>query len=1024
MNSRSALNFGWALAFVLGLAVQADAALPAGCGAGKEVRQSGGLDSMTIAGALSQLVSPLGTDTCVVIRDTQTYSEQVTVKNFAFTYSTNTLRITADPSFISSAPAVNPPLASTAAFLVQNASVTIFNISVISTNSVPYGVYASSGYITISSVNVDSGGKIYNSGMSISSYSAILHSSITVQNANALVVAGSLNTILLSTITNSSAGNVHAFLLSGTSNSISQCFISFKNSGNGNALSISNGINNTINRSSVTALGINSDGIYFSGGSSNTITQSFLYTPGNGTAKALFFDQNANANTVANSTMSSGVTGVHMFNASSNTVTQSLVSVFGGYGALIDNSSDHNTISQSTVTCTTGSVYQCLWINGAQYTTIVNSFVQSSSVIYVSDSTGTVIGGSVLVALTADRSALWLTGGNVNLSVTSTTLKGGSSGAGLLMDKGTSGSVILTSNTITGGKYGVSIATMGFCGTCSGNLSITSMTFSGGLTAGATAINFAGGSFISTFTAVAYDDANISINVNARRLSSASRIAMRSNAGIKSGSVFENDPLDIVDWGGSVNPAPTNPLASGVFLSSVTVSFGTVGAVQYVVEASTAADFTGTLFTAVGAAAPLDIITLARNITYYLRAGALWGAATSYANTTPAFEVTLASSPAPLNFTGITPNQFTVNWHANSNPVTTNYEVTISTKVDFSLISSSLTTTALTTLFTTLLPQTTYFARVRAVNGAGVPSAYALGAVVTTNGVITISANRLTSTWYGTTDTVFNAQGATNFHYAINTDPTYVPNNGDLSFDGSALPVILPQGIVYFHVTGDNGGASVGTAHFGPLFIDLAAPVVPSIAAQVSATNITPVPDGTTLFSPTPHITWTAPTNTASPIVGYSVSLSSEPTDQPALLATTILTFTDFVLTQPYAWYVKVRAQNQAGTWGTSTGLSFTYSVVPTASDIILRKNYFNPLRGECTSISVQVATSGHLTAKLYNLLGQLVANWIDQDVGPGSFNYSWCGRTASGASVATGSYLLHVEAPQQKKNFYVVIVK
>ena len=495
--------------------------------------------------------------------------------------------------------------------------------------------------------------------------------------------------------------------------------------------------------------------------------------------------------------------------------------------------------------------------------------------------------------------------------------------------------------------------------------------------------------------------------------------------GVFWGEAFNLDPRNKVTWGGGGgNTPPASPLITAVELSSITVSFTPNAASSYVVEASTAADFTGVIFPSAGASSPLVVTSLARNTTYYLRAGALWGTTTVYANTTPDFAVTLVSTAGPLNFSGITPNQFTVNWHANNNPAATNYEVTISTKIDFSLIASSLTTTAFTNLFASLLPQTTYFARVRAVNGAGVPSAYSLGAVVTTNGVITISANRLTSTWYGTTDTVFNAQGASNFRYAVNTNPTYVPTNADLSFDGSALPVTLPQGIVYFHVTGDNGGASVGAGHFGPMFIDLASPIVPSIAAQKSAADTTPVLDGSTLFSPTPHITWTAPTNTASPIVGYSVSLSSEAADAPALLATTILTFTDFVLAQPFLWYVKVRAQNQAGTWGPATGMSFTYSVVPSVSDIILRKNYFNPLRGECASISVQVTAAGRLKVKLYTLLGQLVSSWIDQDVGAGSFSYSWCGRNSAGEMVATGGYLLRVEAPDQKKLFKVAVVK
>ena len=71
------------------------------------------------------------------------------------------------------------------------------------------------------------------------------------------------------------------------------------------------------------------------------------------------------------------------------------------------------------------------------------------------------------------------------------------------MNSGNSGSIVMTSNTITGGRWGVSIATM-TCGACNGNISISSMIFSGGLTAGATAIHFPGGRFISTFSYTAF----------------------------------------------------------------------------------------------------------------------------------------------------------------------------------------------------------------------------------------------------------------------------------------------------------------------------------------------------------------------------------------------------------------------------------------------------------------------------------------------------------------------------------------
>ena len=77
-----------------------------------------GQPNATIMQALGTLPPILPDNVCVVIRDTQTYSEAVTIQGFGFTYSTDTLTIEADPSFVSSAPVVNPPVASTAAFSI------------------------------------------------------------------------------------------------------------------------------------------------------------------------------------------------------------------------------------------------------------------------------------------------------------------------------------------------------------------------------------------------------------------------------------------------------------------------------------------------------------------------------------------------------------------------------------------------------------------------------------------------------------------------------------------------------------------------------------------------------------------------------------------------------------------------------------------------------------------------------------------------------------------------------------------
>lgn len=559
------------------------------------------------------------------------------------------------------------------------------------------------------------------------------------------------------------------------------------------------------------------------------------------------------------------------------------------------------------------------------------------------------------------------------------------------------------------------------------------MIIQGPLSAGATAIYFTGGTFVATFSYVAFNDPNAAINVGAGALSGASRLTMRADSGIRTGSIYEADPLSVVDWPNNLpNQAPTGPSISAtqVYPSSVSVTYGLVGANAYIVDASTASDFSGTLFTSSTTdtlAAGLSVFGLIANTTYYFRAGALWGGTTLYANTTPSSVVTAVNDPAPLTFTAISISGFTLGWQANANPGGTLYQATISTDVSFGAFSSSSATTATSAVFSGLIANTTYFARVRAVNSSGSSSGYASGVVVTSLGVVTISANRIPNVWYGEQSTSFNAQGAVSYRYRLTTVANDAPLGSDPLFDGSALTLTVPEGVYYFHVTGFSaaagGGAFMGTAHFGPVEIDLTPAAILSVAAQISATDTTPISDGATTLATSPRITWLAPTS-ASPIVGYNVSVSTNAADVPGQAVLTTINFRDIALTSAGIYYVKVNALDAAGNWGPAQGTSFAFSTTPAAENLILKKNLFNPLLGQCATLNAQSAASGHMKVELYTGLGRKIMTLADQDIAPGSYTLPWCGKNSSGETVATGVYILHVELPSQKKNFKLGVVK
>ena len=413
--------------------------LPAGCGSGLNVTKDGTGNFLSIQEAVNAVPASLSANTCVIIRDTETYSEQVSVRGIAG--NGYRLKIMANPSFVSSAPVVNPPEGSAAAFLLLNDSVTVQGLNIISTNTVTYGIFASSAAVNISSVNVLSGGNISGAGIQISSRSAVWYSSITVQTADGLRLTGAGSEVSFSTVTAGAAGKY---------------------------------------------------ALYIAESDSNTVTRSYI----------------------ANS---------------------------AGGGARLAPGADNNTLSYSTITSAGG---YALEITGNYANTAAGCYVRGSTAAYISGSTGTIAGGNIFVAADAAGAALRLAGGSLNTTVSSNTFTGGAQGAGIYLDAGNAGRIELSSNTVTGGLYGLNIAAQ----KAGAELKVSSLTFSS-LTEGGTAVNFLGGQFVLTLTAVAFNNANIGVNVSAGPLEAGSRITMSLPAGPKAGVLYENDPSGYIDWG-------------------------------------------------------------------------------------------------------------------------------------------------------------------------------------------------------------------------------------------------------------------------------------------------------------------------------------------------------------------------------------------------------------------------------------------------------------------------------------------
>ncbi|MEK7747437.1 MAG: right-handed parallel beta-helix repeat-containing protein, partial [Elusimicrobiota bacterium] len=322
-----------------------------------------------------------------------------------------------------------------------------------------------------------SSGFISNAGVVVTSWSVVANSSITVQSADGLRVLGTGSSVSYSTAI-ANAATFAALELGGASSStVTECFFS------------------------------NPPGVGVS----------FTYDPSNTNLRAAY-------NTVSASRINTNGSQYALFSylSSYNTVTQSFISNPAGIALDLDRS-DYTTISQSTITSYSGSVFAMQIFKGST-NTVVDSYIQGGvEAVSVNDSTGPTIINSVLVATAPGGTGLTLKGVSTGLTLSSSTILTGSSGSGIWLDSGNKGYLNISSAVFRGSRYGLKIdAQDAAC-----ELAISSLTFQG-LASGATAIHFLGGTFVSTFNAVSFADMSIAVNVNAAALAEGSRISMRS----------------------------------------------------------------------------------------------------------------------------------------------------------------------------------------------------------------------------------------------------------------------------------------------------------------------------------------------------------------------------------------------------------------------------------------------------------------------------------------------------------------
>lgn len=102
-----------------------------------------------------------------------------------------------------------------------------------------------------------------------------------------------------------------------------------------------------------------------------------------------------------------------------------------------------------------------------------------------------------------------------------------------------------------------------------------------------------------------------------------------------------------------------------------------------------------------------------------------------------------------------------------------------------------------------------------------------------------------------------------------------------------------------------------------------------------------------------------------------------------------------------------------------------TLILVEIPGRIIPRNNFFNPAKGEKTTIFYDIPEDCGVTIRVYNLVGELVRVLVDEYKSAGQgYSIDWKGDNSQGISVASGVYYIHINAGSFKTTVKALVIK
>lgn len=101
--------------------------------------------------------------------------------------------------------------------------------------------------------------------------------------------------------------------------------------------------------------------------------------------------------------------------------------------------------------------------------------------------------------------------------------------------------------------------------------------------------------------------------------------------------------------------------------------------------------------------------------------------------------------------------------------------------------------------------------------------------------------------------------------------------------------------------------------------------------------------------------------------------------------------------------------------------VDFNQAIIPTKTE--LSNNYPNPFN-PVTNIDYSIATDGYVSLTVYDLNGAEVRTLVGQNMVPGNYQVQWDGTNNSGENVASGRYIVKMNAKDYTSQIKMTLLK